>query len=197
MAWAVFDGHGGDNGTQVARVASLCVHDFLAAHWVRLRSEPEEAFREAFSKAQSAIRDALVSTQPGLVERDGVLYGTYVEEDGLEVEEAADGGTTATVICLVDGSTLVHAQVRMKRLCRAGGLGLGQASATLARQPGGRVWETPGCGGREVAAPDQSNAPWAGVRDPFVFLLRRWATRLRFWAGGCTGRLGRRLPFRS
>jgi hypothetical protein len=111
IAWAVFDGHGSDNGTQVARVASLCVRDFLAAHWVRLRSDPEAAFKDAFQEAQEAIRADLLATQPGLVEREGVLYGTYVEEDGAEVEEAADGGTTATVICLLDGSTLVHAQV--------------------------------------------------------------------------------------
>lgn len=131
MAWAVFDGHGGDNGTQVARVASLCVRDFLAAHWVRLRSDPEAAFKDAFEKAQGFIRADLLASQPGLVDRDGVLYGTYIEEDGSEVEEAADGGTTATVICLVDGSTLVHAQVRGG--CCAEGCARGRDSSTGGR----------------------------------------------------------------
>jgi len=111
IAWGVFDGHGGDNGTQVAHVASLCVRDFLAANWARLRPEPETAFKEAFQLAQVRIKEDLMATQPELIERDGVLYGKYIEEDGEEVEEAADGGTTATVICLLDGMALVHAQV--------------------------------------------------------------------------------------
>ena len=42
---------------------------------------------------------------------DGVPTDTYEDEDGQTRMEAADGGTTATVICLLDGATLVHAQV--------------------------------------------------------------------------------------
>ena len=88
------------------------MRDFLAANWARLRPEPETAFKEAFQLAQVRIKEDLMATQPELIGRDGVLYGKYIEEDGEEVEEAADGGTTATVICLLDGMALVHAQVR-------------------------------------------------------------------------------------
>ena len=43
-----------------------------------------------------------VTTQP---------IDTWIDEDGVQQTEVADGGTTATVIALIDGATLVHAQV--------------------------------------------------------------------------------------
>ena len=42
---------------------------------------------------------------------EGLIVEEWEDEDGTIRREAVDGGTTATVIALVDGATLVHAQV--------------------------------------------------------------------------------------
>ena len=41
----------------------------------------------------------------------GVIVDNWEDEDGTMHRDAVDGGTTASVIALIDGSTLVHAQV--------------------------------------------------------------------------------------
>ena len=62
----------------------------------------------------------VVQARPELETRDGVPLEEWVDEGGEKRVEVADGGTTATVICLLDGATLVHAQV--------GGGGRGRAA---------------------------------------------------------------------
>ena len=49
--------------------------------------------------------------QPDLIERDGVLLIEWTDDEGVPRVEVADGGTTATVVALVDGASLVVAQV--------------------------------------------------------------------------------------
>jgi serine/threonine protein phosphatase PrpC len=45
-----------------------------------------------------------------LHEEEGYLYEEWREQDGSLCSEACDGGTTATVVCLIDGALLVQAQ---------------------------------------------------------------------------------------
>ena len=54
-AWGVFDGHGSQNGTLVAEVASATIEHVLRAHWARLRSEPEHLMTDAFGQAHRAV----------------------------------------------------------------------------------------------------------------------------------------------
>ena len=60
-------------------------------------------FDAAFALAHDASRAALVESEPDVE----VVHGVPMAGD----EWAIDGGTTATIIALLDGATLVHAQV--------------------------------------------------------------------------------------
>ena len=110
-AWGVFDGHGSENGTLVAEVACASIEKFLKASFHRLRSEPEEAMTEAFGQAHQAVIAALQKERPEYeMSEDGYLFEEWHEQDGTLCAEACDGGTTATVVALVDGYLLVQAQ---------------------------------------------------------------------------------------
>ena len=105
-------------GTLIAQTASASVEAFLRAHFDDLRgpSEQKEAlFVAAFRQAHEKCRRAIIDARPELiVAEEGPLKGVPVEEwseaDGQLMRESPDGGTTATVIALVDGCSLVHAQ---------------------------------------------------------------------------------------
>ena len=112
--FGVLDGHGSDNGTLIAQVCSDVIEQYVRDNFNRLRTEPEAVFNVAFEKAHEASRKALLATDENLK-----LVGDPPEkvpvdewdEDGELQMEAVDGGTTATIIALLDGATLVHAQV--------------------------------------------------------------------------------------
>ena len=53
----------------------------------------------------------MLKTDSNLKLLEGVPVDEWEDEGGEMRLEAADGGTTATVIALLDGATLVHAQV--------------------------------------------------------------------------------------
>ena len=111
QAWGVFDGHGSEHGELVARTAAAAIEGYLREHFGRLRDEPEEAFVEAFSLAHSASKRELLLRVPSLVEdSQGALWHEWSDDEGVLHAEAADGGTTATVIALLDGETIIHAQ---------------------------------------------------------------------------------------
>ncbi|KAJ1641049.1 hypothetical protein T492DRAFT_249814 [Pavlovales sp. CCMP2436] len=95
--FCVFDGHGGQNGALAAQVATD------SANWAQLRTDPTRLFTNAFEQAHKAIRVAIKATSADISE-DSLCV---LVEDG----EAVDGGTTATVCVVIDGSTLIHAQV--------------------------------------------------------------------------------------
>ncbi len=109
--FGVLDGHGGENGTLVAEVAAEAIKAHLVEHFNALRTSPEAVCIDAFGKAHEAARRAVLAAHPHLREVDGVLIDEWEDDEGIPRLEAADGGTTATVIALVDGATLIHAQV--------------------------------------------------------------------------------------
>ena len=115
--FGVLDGHGGENGTLVAEVASDAIKDYLADNFNKLRTSPEETFTIAFQKGHEAARQAVFDASQNRAEGgefkliQGLVVEEWEDEDGTMRREAVDGGTTATVIALVDGATLVHAQV--------------------------------------------------------------------------------------
>jgi serine/threonine protein phosphatase PrpC len=111
QVFGVLDGHGSENGTLVAEVASGAIKAYLAEHFNRLRTEPEAVFITAFERAHEAARQAVRKVDPAFKMIKGVVVDEWEDEDGTMHKDAVDGGTTATVIALVDGSTLVHAQV--------------------------------------------------------------------------------------
>eukprot|EP00306_Pavlova_sp_CCMP459_P000984 CAMPEP_0185179072 /NCGR_PEP_ID=MMETSP1139-20130426/31827_1 /TAXON_ID=298111 /ORGANISM="Pavlova sp., Strain CCMP459" /LENGTH=672 /DNA_ID=CAMNT_0027744907 /DNA_START=152 /DNA_END=2171 /DNA_ORIENTATION=- len=111
--WAVFDGHGHDNG----RIASEAARDFIRAffqniaNFDRLRRDPEAAMRAACEGANEAVKSAILS-QPGVWEEDGhIVQEMEVDEYCPLGYDVVDGGTTATIAALVDGRTLVYAMI--------------------------------------------------------------------------------------
>ena len=117
LVYGVFDGHGQHHGKLAAEVASRTVKEYLTANAARLRtSEAESTLRVAFESAHTAVRNALlrcantVAVGPLVVERL-----EDVDDDGNGTGrfrwDAADGGTTATVAVMIDGTRLVLATV--------------------------------------------------------------------------------------
>ncbi|KAL3904673.1 MAG: hypothetical protein SGPRY_011200 [Prymnesium sp.] len=113
MLFAVFDGHGPENGMLVAQVAAKTVQEYVVARFSQLSSTPETVFSTAFELAHNAVLDAVLQarlTNSDLKLVDGVPVDMWMDENGVQQIEVADGGTTATVIALVDGATLIYAQ---------------------------------------------------------------------------------------
>ena len=140
--FGVLDGHGADNGTLVAQVAAEAIKAHMAEHFGQLRTEPEAVFTAAFEKAHEAARQAVLHTDDCLQLVGGVPVDEWEDEAGQKRQEAADGGTTATVIALLDGATLVCAQV-------------GDSSALL--------------GGTGAARPSVGGAGGGGGAPPVVY----------------------------
>ena len=67
------------------------------------------SYRAPFATA--LVGTQVLKTDENLRLLDGVPVDEWEDEGGEMRQEAADGGTTATVIALLDGATLVHAQV--------------------------------------------------------------------------------------
>ena len=111
QVFGVLDGHGSDNGTLVAEVASDTIKAYISENFARLRTEPEVVFNTAFEKAHEASRRAVLEVDSNYKLLEGVPIDEYVDEAGLTAMDAVDGGTTATIIALLDGATLVMAQV--------------------------------------------------------------------------------------
>ncbi|KAL1514567.1 hypothetical protein AB1Y20_003661 [Prymnesium parvum] len=107
MLFAVFDGHGPENGAMVAQVAAQTVRDYVVSHFNALRSEPESVFTEAFELAHKAALDAVLQacSPPTMANEDfrlvdGVPIATWTDEDGVQQAEVGDsigllGGTIA------------------------------------------------------------------------------------------------------
>ena len=111
QVFGVMDGHGSDNGVLVAQVARDVIKEHLETHFDRLRTEPETVFDEAFELAHDEVREAVLDTDENLGVLDGVVVEEWEDENGEVRLDAIDGGTTVTVFALVDGATLLQAQV--------------------------------------------------------------------------------------
>lgn len=109
--FAVFDGHGSENGDLAAKTAADVVRSHLAANFKKLQTDPEAICVAAFELAHKAVLDKILRSAP-LKLRDGVPVDEWTDDEGVLQTEVADGGTTATVICLLEGATLVYAQAR-------------------------------------------------------------------------------------
>ena len=150
QVWGVLDGHGSDNGTLVADVCAAAIKGHLAEHFNRLRTEPEAVFTRAFELAHEAARKAVLEADPTIHKLyKGVVVEEYEDERGELARDVIDGGTTATVIALVDGATLVHAQV-------------GDSSALL----GGRLQRPPPMRGEAGRARLRSRTSSRSTRRP-------------------------------
>lgn len=109
--FGVLDGHGSENGTLAAEVASAVIKEYCVEHFSDLRTDATAVFNAAFERAHEAVRVALLEADPELVDEQGVPCEQWEEPNRGVRQEAADGGTTATVIALIDGAKLIHAQV--------------------------------------------------------------------------------------
>ena len=112
FVFGVLDGHGAENGRLVADAAAGAIKAHVAAHFESLRTEPQAVFNGAFEAAHEAARRAVLETDENLkLSASGVPVDEWEDENGISRQEAADGGTTATIAVLLDGATLLLAQV--------------------------------------------------------------------------------------
>ena len=113
QVFGVLDGHGADYGTLVAEVASDAIKAYISEHFDQLRTAPEAVFDVAFEKAHEAAREAVLSQEDyfATVGEGKVVVDAWETANGEQDMDAVDGGTTATVIALLDGCKLVMAQV--------------------------------------------------------------------------------------
>jgi len=108
MVWGVLDGHGHDNGQLASYVGARELMAYYEAHHVELTRDPQTAMKKAFEKAHIGIRAALVEKYKKLKQPlTETAEGFLIEQDGQPV----DGGSTATVVALLQGHLLVVANV--------------------------------------------------------------------------------------
>ena len=108
----VLDGHGRELGAMAANVAKRSMLRTLLSNFSRLRTDPEEVMRSAFAQAHADIRTEF--------QRFYQRAGWHVEEEhGYLIRRRPDatssscipGGTTATVMAVLDGRHVVVAHV--------------------------------------------------------------------------------------
>ena len=108
MVWGVLDGHGPDNGILAAQTGAAALKDWCTSHVSELRAAPSAAMKGAFQAAHNAIRAALLRKYDAAgAALTPTREGFLIEADGNPV----DGGTTATVVALIEGHLLVVANV--------------------------------------------------------------------------------------
>ena len=96
------------SGLLAARAATSALRSWFDRHALQLNIDPQDAMGTAFAYAHTEVRRALVAKYeslgtPLIVHSRGFL----LEQDG----EPVDGGTTATIIALIQGHLLVVANV--------------------------------------------------------------------------------------
>jgi serine/threonine protein phosphatase PrpC len=109
VVWGVLDGHGPDNGGLVAERASAALIEWFESHVDELKPEKaQSAMKRAFEHAHSVVREAIVRkyTELGTPLRT-TSEGFLVDSTNLPI----DGGTTVTVVALLQGHLLVVANV--------------------------------------------------------------------------------------
>ena len=109
MVWGVLDGHGPDNGGLVAERASAALIEWFESHVDELKPEKaQSAMKRAFEHAHTVVREAIVRkyTELGTPLRT-TSEGFLVDSTNLPI----DGGTTVTVVALLQGHLLVVANV--------------------------------------------------------------------------------------
>lgn len=112
--YAVFDGHGKRFGKLAAHVAAATVRVMLCHHHRWVVDHPEAALKAAFAEAHDAIRKAMLRADSTLRQQPG-RSGTYLlqwvepsrEDDEPAKWDAVDGGTTASVVCLIRNEAAV------------------------------------------------------------------------------------------
>ena len=109
VVWGVLDGHGPDNGGLVAERASAALIEWFESHVDELKPEKaQSAMKRAFEHAHTVVREAIVRkyTELGTPLRT-TSEGFLVDSTNLPI----DGGTTVTVVALLQGHLLVVANV--------------------------------------------------------------------------------------
>ena len=108
VVWSVLDGHGPDNGALVAQTAARALAEWFEGHSDELNKNPQASMGEAFNHAHLAVKAALTAKYQKLGKPlSETPEGFLIEKDGQPV----DGGTTATVVALLQGHLLVVANV--------------------------------------------------------------------------------------
>ncbi|CAM9856321.1 unnamed protein product [Scytosiphon promiscuus] len=118
----VLDGHGRDVGRLAAHVVQEFMQDWLTRRWAEVKENPAEAFRTLFREAHESMLLSFREHLQGLgwnVKDNG---GYLMKRRSLtQPWSCVHGGTSATLVALVEGRTLYTANV-------------GDSSALLAMQ---------------------------------------------------------------
>ena len=108
VVWGVLDGHGPDNGRLAAQTAASAFTEWFEAHMDEVAATPQASMSAAFKHAHDAIRAAIVKKYADRGQPlEETPEGFFLEEDG----QPADGGTTASVVALLQGHLLIVANV--------------------------------------------------------------------------------------
>ncbi|KAL1495750.1 hypothetical protein AB1Y20_016612 [Prymnesium parvum] len=108
VVWGVLDGHGYDNGGLAAQTAASVFSAYFKKKYEDLTLDPQACMRLAFEQAHAEIRKAIVARYVALgAPLIETPEGFLLEQDGQPV----DGGTTATIVALLQGHLLIVANV--------------------------------------------------------------------------------------
>eukprot|EP00743_Colponemidia_sp_Colp-15_P008549 GILK01009304.1.p1 GENE.GILK01009304.1~~GILK01009304.1.p1 ORF type:complete len:714 (+),score=84.84 GILK01009304.1:67-2208(+) len=120
VVMGVFDGHG-QEGRMVSQVAKATMESFFASdkNMRALKLDPNRVMKEVFALAQQSIKDALIKSLTArgyeLREKEGYLVIVRKGSHGANAKECEEvlvtGGTTASVMAVIDGEQLVVANV--------------------------------------------------------------------------------------
>eukprot|EP00903_Cladosiphon_okamuranus_P014142 g13143.t1 len=108
----VLDGHGRDVGRLAAHVVQAFMQDWLTRRWGEVKENPAEAFRTLFREAHESMLQSFREHLQGL--------GWTVKDNGgylmkrrsmTQPWSCVHGGTSATLVALVEGRTLYTANV--------------------------------------------------------------------------------------
>eukprot|EP00742_Colponemidia_sp_Colp-10_P008305 GILJ01008983.1.p1 GENE.GILJ01008983.1~~GILJ01008983.1.p1 ORF type:complete len:721 (+),score=94.77 GILJ01008983.1:204-2366(+) len=117
VVMGVFDGHG-QEGRMVSQVAKATMEAFFSSdkNMRALKLEPNRVMKEVFALAQQSIKDALIKSLTArgyeLREKEGYLVIVRKGSHSKEGDEVlVTGGTTASVMAVIDGEQLVVANV--------------------------------------------------------------------------------------
>jgi serine/threonine protein phosphatase PrpC len=110
--FAVFDGHGKQNGQLAAQTAARVVEEYLCTHAAQLLSQPNETLAASFAAAHAAIGLAMMERGSGMVwapapapgtPRSGAATGGGHTDEPWSEEEVRRGGFPLELIDSPDG----------------------------------------------------------------------------------------------
>lgn len=112
IVFGVLDGHGRDVGKLAAQTVKAFMQDWLSRRWEEVLADPAAGFRMMFTEANTSMK----ATFKAALQREGWTVreecGYLIKRRGLTSPwSCVHGGTSGSVIALVEGKTILIANV--------------------------------------------------------------------------------------